>query len=83
MWIRSVFFLFVFSPNEQRARGGGGALPYFFFFFFSCSADHKRNWPPCKVVFLGLATNALNVGNDNNNWFEFWYLCIAVNNVIQ
>ena len=31
-------FLFLFSPNEQRARGGGwgeerGALPDFFFFF--------------------------------------------------
>ena len=28
-------FLFIFSPNEQRARGGVGALPDFFFFFFS------------------------------------------------
>ena len=26
-----------------------------------CSADHERDWPPCKVVFFGLATNALNV----------------------
>ena len=23
------------------------------------SADHERDWPPCKVVFFGLATNAL------------------------
>ena len=50
---------FLFSPNEQRA-GGGGALPDFFF-FFPCSADDERDWPPCKVVFFGLATNALNV----------------------
>ena len=51
-------YLFIFSPNEQRAgRGGGGALPNFF----------ERDWPPCKVVFFGLATNALNVRNNNNN----------------
>ena len=31
------------------------------------SADHERDWPPCKVVFFGLATNALNVRNNNNN----------------
>ena len=35
--------------------------------FFPCSADHERDWPPCKVVFFGLATNALNVRNNNNN----------------
>ena len=62
---------FFFPPNEQRARaGGGGGLPdffFFFFFFFPCSADHEREWPPCKVVFFGLATNTLNVRNNNNN----------------
>ena len=26
--------------------------------------DHERDWPPCKVVFFGLATNALNVRNN-------------------
>ena len=36
-------------------------------FFPPCSADHERDWPPCKVVFFGLATNALNVRNNNNN----------------
>ena len=31
-------------------RGGGGeALPDFF--FSPCSADHERDWSPCKVVF--------------------------------
>ena len=60
-------FIYLFSPNEQRA-GRGGALPDFFFSFFSpCSADHERDWPPCKVVFFGLATSALNVKNNNNN----------------
>ena len=51
--------------------GGGGrgnALPdVFFFSFFPFSADHERDWVPCKVVFFGLATNALNVRNNNNN----------------
>ena len=46
--------------NEQRAGGGGGErCQIFFFFFFPCSADHERDWPPCKVAFFGLATNAL------------------------
>ena len=44
------FYFYFFSPNEQRAGGGGGAL-LDFFFFFPCSADHERDWPPCKVVF--------------------------------
>ena len=49
---------------------GGSALSQVgsvadYFFFFSCSADHERDWPPCKVVFFGLATNALNVRNNN------------------
>ena len=35
-------------------------------FSFPCSADHERDWPPCKVVFFGLATNTLNVRNNNN-----------------
>ena len=64
------YFYFYFYPNEQRAGkggGGGGALPDFYFLFFPCSADHERDWPPCKVVFFGLATNALNVRNNNNN----------------
>ena len=46
--------------------GGGGAARLFFFFFFPCSADHERDWPPWKVVFFGLATNTLNVRNNNN-----------------
>ena len=67
------FYFFYFSPNEQRgagrAGGGGGgggegALPDFFIIFFPCSADHERDWPPCKVVFFGLATNAPNVRNN-------------------
>ena len=63
IFISLVLFFF---PNKQRTGGGGSALPDFFF-FFPCSADHERDWPPCKVVFFGLATNALNVRNNNNN----------------
>ena len=47
--------------------GWGGAAILNFFFFFPFSADHRRDWPPCKVVFLGLATDALNVRNNDNN----------------
>ena len=67
---RDFFYLF-FSPNEQRVGGGrgggGGALPDFPSSFFPCSADHERGLPPCKVVFLVLATNALNVRNNSYN----------------
>ena len=53
--MRGVIFIFIFS--ERAAPGGGGsAARLFFFFFFSCGADHERDWPPCKVVFFGLAT---------------------------
>ena len=51
-----LFLFFIFSPNEQRGGGGrgggGGSLPDFFLFFFPFSADHERDWPPCKVVFF-------------------------------
>ena len=47
--------------------GGGYAARLFLLFSFPCSADHERDWPPCKVVFFRLATNTLNVRNNNNN----------------
>ena len=47
--------------------GWGYAARLFLLFSFPCSADHERDWPPCKVVFFGLATNTLNVRNNNNN----------------
>ena len=62
------FFLFIFFLRTSSAQGGGGVrCQTFSFSFFPCSADHERDWPPCKVVFFGLATNALNVRNNNNN----------------
>ena len=47
--------------------GGGYAARLFILFSFPCSADHERGWPPCKVPgsFFGLATNTLNVRNNN------------------
>ena len=33
--------------------------------------DHERDWPPCnKLVFFGLATNTLNVRNNNFVYFQ-------------
>ena len=46
-------------------------LPDFFHLFsFPCSADHERDWPPCKVFFFGLAINTLNVRNNNSNTYS-------------
>ena len=81
---RDFYFYFLFSPNEQRARGGGGGggtLPAFFFFFVLCSADHERDWPPCKVVFYGSATNALNVRNNYSVFVQ--YPCMTNNDIIH
>ena len=74
---RVIFYLFIYlfiyyyyyfaARGGGGGGGGGGVLPDFSFSFFPCSADHERDWPPCKVVFFGLATNALNVRNNNNN----------------
>ena len=58
-----LFFLILRTSSVQ----GEGAARLFFSFFFPCSTDHERDWPPCKVVFFGLATNALNARNNNNN----------------
>ena len=71
---RVIFFFFYFLRTSSTRGGGGGAARLFFFFFFfsPCSADHERDWPPCKkVVFFGLATNALNVRNNNSNDTKF------------
>ena len=66
---RDFIFIFLFLFERAARWGGGGrALPVFFFLlFFPCSADHERDWPPCKEAFFGLTTNALNVRNNNNN----------------
>ena len=44
--------------------GGGNVARLFLLFSFPCSADHERDWPPCKVFFFGLATDTLNVRNN-------------------
>ena len=58
---------YLFSPNEQCGGWGRVCCQTFLLFSFPCSADHERDWPPCKVVFFGLAINTLNVRNNNNN----------------
>ena len=40
---------------------------FFILFSFPCSANHERDWPPCKV--FGLATSTLNARNNNNNYY--------------
>ena len=59
---RSVLY-FYFTSSVRLARAGGGAAGFLLLFYFPCSADHERDWPPCKVraAFFGLATNTLNV----------------------
>ena len=67
MWMRRVIFIFIFSERAACGAGGGERCLILFFvllFFFPCSTDDERDWPPCKVVFFGLATNALNVRNN-------------------
>ena len=68
---RDFFYFFLFSPNEQRAPGGGGGRRcQTFFFFFPCSADHKRDWPPCKVVFQGSSRYTFFFGTDGYGFQE-------------
>ena len=58
--------LFHESYGKKRLNFVGAARLVLFLFLFPCSADsEQRDWPPCKVVFFGLSTNALNVRNNN------------------
>ena len=57
--------------------GGGYAARLFLLFSFSCSAEDERDWPPCKVVFFGLATNTLNVRNNEvGNPFKYYVVAL-------
>ena len=54
-------------------------LPDFFLLLsFPCSADHERDWPQCKVFFFGLATNTLNMRNDNCCMVRWHYYRIFI-----
>ena len=63
----AVSFTFFFLSSERAAWGGRARRQTFS--FFSCSADHERDWPPCKVVFcfFRLASNTLKNGRNNNS----------------
>ena len=80
------FLFFIFSPNEQRAGGGGGgALPDFFLFLFfpvqqtTSGIGHRVKY---SVVFFGLATNALNVRN-NNKQQPAGHFCFIFNFLVR
>ena len=57
---------FLYFLRMSSVGGWRYAAKLFLLFCFPCSADHERDWPPCKVLFSGLATNTLNVRNHNN-----------------
>ena len=63
----------VWRGRTDRERGGGGGVCCHILFSYSFpavqQADHKRDWPPRKAVFFGLATNTPNVRNNNNHIF--------------
>ena len=43
-------------------------MPDFFILFsFPGTANHERDWPPCKVVLFWSATNTMSVRSNNNN----------------
>ena len=49
-------YIYIFLRTSSVVGGGGGggyAARLFLLFSFPCSADHERDWPPCKVVFSG------------------------------
>ena len=47
------FIYFLRTSSVGGGGGGGYAARLFLLFSFPCSADHERDWPPCKVVFSG------------------------------
>ena len=46
-------FIYFLRTSSVGGGGGGYAARLFLLFSFPCSADHERDWPPCKVVFSG------------------------------
>ena len=70
---RVIFYFYFLRTSSARGR----ALPdFFFFFFFPVLQQITRGIGHCvnKVVFFGLATNALNVRNNNNTYGKEKYL---------
>ena len=50
-----------------RGGGGEGAAILPFLFSFPCSADHKRDWPPCKLKYLSRVGNRYHNNNNTLN----------------
>ena len=62
------YFYFYFSPNEQqRRRGGGGRRRTFYCVLFSLFSRPRAGLATVQRSFFALATNTLNVRNNNNN----------------
>ena len=63
--VRACFLFFSSVPAAWGGGGVGGLLlaDFRFLLSFPYPSNHKRDWPPCEVVFFGLATDTLNVGN--------------------
>ena len=62
---------FIYFLRTSSVGGGGGyAARLFILFFLPCSANHERDWPPCKVAFFRLATKKY--------WYirTYWYILV-------
>ena len=55
------------NMDEQRGGGGGYAARLFLLFSYSSSADHERDWPPCKVVFFWVGNQYVRNNNNDSN----------------
>ena len=64
--------LMLFSLRTSSVGGGGGAARPSILIYFLFSRP-REDWPPYKVVFFGLASNTLNVRNNNNKIIDFTF----------
>ena len=80
-------FYFIFSEREAWGGGGGGCAARLSLLFpFLCSADHERDWPPCKVVFFRVANQCAECENQQQLYSKtmryrskntYWYVDIC------
>ena len=77
MWMRRVIFYFYFLRTSSAGAGGGGRGRYQTFFFFPCSADHERDWPPCKKVVFWVGNNMILLTQGYYQWGNH-VVCVCV-----
>ena len=64
-----IIVLYVYDHTALWGVGGGGyAARLFLLFSFPCSADHERDWPPCKVVLTSTGDNPGRVSYKPAGW---------------